>query len=195
MDLHFERTITSAPHWPDDRRRSAAWAKERLDRADFVILDTETTGLGREDEVIEVGVLAPDGLVLLDVALKPTRLIDPVAERVHGLSRARLSRATTFTNAYEALADVLAGQIVVVYNAEFDERMLDQTCRRYRLPPLTDMSWVQHCAMQWYARFVGEWNFGKGSYKWQRLEGGDHSAIGDCRATLKVLQEMAEEAV
>lgn len=30
------------------------------------------------------------------------------------------------------------------------------------------------------------------NYRWQRLPGGDHSALGDCWATLKVLQKMAE---
>lgn len=29
------------------------------------------------------------------------------------------------------------------------------------------------------------------SYRWQPLDGGDHSAIGDCRATLALLQRMA----
>jgi len=30
------------------------------------------------------------------------------------------------------------------------------------------------------------------NYRWQRLPGGDHSALSDCLATLKVLQAMAE---
>jgi DNA polymerase-3 subunit epsilon len=48
--------------------------------------------------------------------------------------------------------------------------------------------------MHWYAQFVGDWNEYHGNYKWQRLPGGDHSALGDCRATLAVLKEMAAEA-
>ena len=27
--------------------------------------------------------------------------------------------------------------------------------------------------------------------RWQKLPGGDHSALGDCRATLAILHEMA----
>lgn len=176
-----------------DRRSAAEWAAKRLEQEDFVILDTETSGLGPEDEVIEIGVLAPDGLVLLDVALKPVMLIDEEAAAVHHLTRERLFRATTFPAVWNALVEILAGQVVIVYNAAFDQRMLAQTCRRYGLEEIVSArEWS--CAMHHYAAFVGDWNQRRQSYRWPKLQGGDHSAIGDCRATLRVLQEMARSA-
>jgi DNA polymerase-3 subunit epsilon len=48
--------------------------------------------------------------------------------------------------------------------------------------------------MHWYSQWIGDWNDYHGNYKWQRLPGGDHSALGDCRATLAVLKQMAGEA-
>jgi hypothetical protein len=42
-----------------------------------------------------------------------------------------------------------------------------------------------------YAKYVGEWNDKYGDYKWQRLPGATHGAVGDCLATLKVLRTMA----
>jgi DNA polymerase-3 subunit epsilon len=42
-----------------------------------------------------------------------------------------------------------------------------------------------------YARFIGEWNSYYNSYKWQKLDGGDHTALGDCLATLEVIRVMA----
>ena len=45
--------------------------------------------------------------------------------------------------------------------------------------------------MLMYAQFVGEWNPRHGDYRWQRLPSGDHSAIGDCRATLALIHKMA----
>ena len=48
------------------------------------------------------------------------------------------------------------------------------------------------CAMHPYSQWVGDWNDYHGSYRWQRLPGGDHTAIGDCHATYAVLQRMAE---
>jgi DNA polymerase-3 subunit epsilon len=47
--------------------------------------------------------------------------------------------------------------------------------------------------MGWYSQFVGEPGK-RGGYKYQKLPGGDHSALGDCRATLKVLKDMARGA-
>ncbi|NJO78661.1 MAG: hypothetical protein HC827_09085 [Cyanobacteria bacterium RM1_2_2] len=45
--------------------------------------------------------------------------------------------------------------------------------------------------MKWYSQWVGEWNELHGDYRWQKLPSGDHSALGDCRATLTIIQEMA----
>ena len=42
-----------------------------------------------------------------------------------------------------------------------------------------------------YARFIGEWASWKDDYKWQKLPGGDHTALGDCIATLNIIKEMA----
>ena len=47
------------------------------------------------------------------------------------------------------------------------------------------------CAMIAYSRFVGEWDSRKNDYRFQRLPSGDHSAAGDCRATLRLIQLMA----
>lgn len=49
------------------------------------------------------------------------------------------------------------------------------------------------CAMGWYSQYVGE-RGKRGGHKNQKLPGGDHSALGDCRATLKVLETMAHSS-
>ena len=41
------------------------------------------------------------------------------------------------------------------------------------------------------AEWVGEWNDYRGSFRWQKLQGGDHSALGDCIATLETIRKMA----
>lgn len=43
-----------------------------------------------------------------------------------------------------------------------------------------------------YARFFGQWDDWKNDYKWQRLPRAEHGAIGDCRATLKIIHEMTQ---
>lgn len=46
--------------------------------------------------------------------------------------------------------------------------------------------------MHLYSEFVGEWNDYFGNNKWQKLPGGDHSAVGDCLATLEVIKYIAK---
>jgi hypothetical protein len=41
-----------------------------------------------------------------------------------------------------------------------------------------------------YAAWKNEWNEKHGGYRWHKL-GGGHSALGDCKAVLRKLAEMA----
>lgn len=43
-----------------------------------------------------------------------------------------------------------------------------------------------------YSQFVGDWDRYRNAYRWQKLWGGDHTALGDCRATLARIAEMAK---
>ena len=45
--------------------------------------------------------------------------------------------------------------------------------------------------MRHYARFVGEPAKRGGGYRPQKLPGGDHTALGDALATLRLIERMA----
>lgn len=174
----------------EDRRRAARWARALLDHDDWVILDTETTGLSRSDEIIQVAVLAGDGRVLLDTYVRPTQPIPAEATRIHGITDQDVSAAPSFPEIHDRLQGLLAGKTVVIYNAEFDLRMLHQTLVRHGLQGWDFSSARVECAMLHYSAWKGEL-WGDGSYKWQKLEGGDHTARGDCLATLELIKRMA----
>ena len=174
-----------------DRRAAIEWARGLL-RApeEWVILDTETTGLGLTDEIIQIGILAPDERVVLDSLVRALarESIPAAATAVHGITLERLAGAPTFPELAPRIAEAVRERRIVAYNAEYDRRLLTQTALMTgaRKP---DAQW--ECAMLAYARFVGEWDFRKNDYRYQRLPSGDHSAIGDCRATLKIIRAMA----
>ncbi len=172
----------------NDRDHAITWARNLSERRNWVILDTETTGLGPEAEIVQLGILAPDGRALLDTLVRPIDPIPAGATAIHGITNAMVAGAPYFSDVYEELSRLLAGQLVVVYNAAYDRRILQQTCRR-ALRLLTAWGWA--CAMEQYAAFVGDWSDYHGNYRWQPLPGGDHTAIGDCRATLEIIKEMA----
>lgn len=68
------------PHpFPTNREEQAAWARSLLARNDWVTLDTETTGLDKTTEAIQVAILAPDGAELLNSLVCPVGEISPAA--------------------------------------------------------------------------------------------------------------------
>jgi DNA polymerase-3 subunit epsilon len=155
-----------------------------------VVLDTETTGLGSDAELVQIAVIDLHGEPLLDTLVRPARPIPAEATAIHGIGDAAVAGAPMFSEIYPNLAALLANRLVCIYNAAFDLRILRQCCMQAGLPPL---NFPACCAMEMYARYFGQWSEWHGSYQWQRLPGGDHSAHGDALATLRLLQRMAAQ--
>lgn len=153
----------------------------------YLFLDTETTGLSGNDEIIQLCIMDGSGAELFNSVVKPTTPIHPAAQKVHGLTAAALFAAPAFTDVYLKIAECFSpGKIVVIYNAAFDIRLLNQTCKKYNLP-IFSFEW--ECAMLWASQYNG---LRRGNnYQWVALSGGDHSAKGDCVATLKTVLKMA----
>src|SRR5215203_3403340 len=176
------------------REDAIQWARSLLSGGEFVVLDSETTGLGNSIDFVEVGVLSSRGESLFDSLIKPSCHIDSRASRVHGHTAESLAGERRFFEVYPELLDVLWAKRVIVYNASYDRRVWNAAVGRLGaraalagdLPP-----W--ECAMRAFAAYVGE-RSKRGGYKSQKLSGGDHAAIGDARATLRVIERMAEGA-
>ena len=94
----------------------------------LVVLDLETTGLGKDDRVVEIAMLAigPDGAHVdrFETLVDPERPVTSQAAKVNGLDRAMLAGAPTFARVSGDVAAFLAGACIVAHNAAFDVRML-----------------------------------------------------------------------
>jgi DNA polymerase-3 subunit epsilon len=155
-----------------------------------VILDTETTGLNKSDEIVQLAVIDLDGNVLFNENIKPTKKkrMSQDAVAIHGLTMKMLSNCPTFAELAEPLERAIGGKTVIAYNALFDGRMYAQTLKLAGgFMHMGDWADV----MEEYAKYVGEWSDYHQNYKWQRLPGGTHSALGDCLATLELMRQMA----
>src|SRR5690606_38154011 len=95
------------------------------------------------------------------------------------------------------LAMILSRRHVVVYNAEFDFRMVYQMNHRHGIRSTHD-AW--HCAMQRYSSFAGAWHERYGNYRWHKLDHavasighppGGHRATSDAAACRLVVEGMA----
>ncbi|MEW6581103.1 MAG: 3'-5' exonuclease [Chloroflexota bacterium] len=183
----------------DYRARALRWAYDVL-QGPLVVLDTETTGLGQRDQVVQVAVIDQTGEPLLLRLVKPTVPIEWDASRVHGITADTVRDAPAFPEVYAELADVLKGRAIIAYNADFDRRMLNQTCAAYQLARFPAAPW--HCAMLRFAEYYGQWNRARQSFAWQKLGAacarvgvaptGAHSALGDAQMTLRLVQRLAE---
>ncbi len=170
------------------------WARKLLETKDFVILDTETTGLATNSQVVSIGIMDAYGHVLLDALVNPGCEIPSGASAIHHIYDQHVEHSPTFPEIYPLLVKLLTGRTVVIYNAQYDTGVLfsETSDFRHGLPPI---EFESTCAMLQYAKFVGEWNEYRGDFKWQKLRGGDHTAIGDCRATLNLIEHMASTAL
>lgn len=175
---------------PADRQKSIAWVTALFaNRESAVILDTETTGLDEEDEIIQIGVIDLDGNVLIDSFVRPEQREEILEEatEIHGITMDMLAGAPTFRELLPVLSAITHGKTIVAYNAEFDARLLDQTCAINGTTPMI-RRW--DCAMLEYARFVGEIHPYFQNYRWHKLPNASHGAIGDCKAIHALLMSM-----
>lgn len=178
-------------------KREAAEQAQILLNGPFVIFDTETTGVGGRDEIIQLAAIDQAGTVLVNTRIKPT--IPIPNSHIHGITDEMVQDAPGFPDLYLVLHYALGNQIQVAYNIAFDSQMLRQVCRKHNLPVIAG---TEKCAMLLYSQFRGEWDSYRQKYRWHKLgavmnqlnlqwEGDAHDALADCRATLQVLKAMA----
>jgi DNA polymerase-3 subunit epsilon len=181
------------------RASAIAWAVARAEDPRTVYLDTETTGLGADAEVIDVAVVGWDGSLLFGTLIRPIKPVPASAHGIHGISNDHLARSPSWPSIYEALASVLAGRNVIVYNASFDRRMVAQSCQLHRLT-MPDLTW--ECAMRAYAQFHAATDPARG-IRMHKLSTaaaafgaspGTHRAASDARACRSVVLGLASSA-
>ncbi len=156
------------------RREAVVIAKQKLGQVPLY-LDTETTGLGAHDEIVEISILDSDGEVLLDQLVRPTKPIPHDAMAIHKITDEMVKDAPTWIEVWPEVEAIMQGRVVAIYNADYDTRIMRQSHRLY------DMDWDPkmaefYCIMLLYAQFYGEWNRARGSYRWQSLQNAGRQA-------------------
>lgn len=192
----------SAPPLTSGQRKQRAlvtsWAKARVANPATVFLDTETTGLGPNAEIIDLAVVDLHGNVLIDTLIAPVSPIPPETTRVHGLVDADVAGAPFWTDVYPVLAGLLRERPVVVYNADFDRRMIGYCCAAHGIAG-EDGEW--HCAMRQYAAWAGvRSDHKRNRYRLHKLgdalatfdlPSGTHRALSDARACRALVLALA----
>lgn len=170
---------------------------------DFVVLDTETTGL-HTGEIVQIAVINSSGETLLDSLVKPVRPIPADATAIHGITNDQVRNAPTYRDLAPRLVSLLDRCHVLVYNAVYDRKMLHQSAEAAGAPKVDWKAFSYwHCVMETFAKVYGDWNEYRQSYTWKPLHMAAayyqipqqelaHTALADCRTTLAVALAMAQ---
>ncbi|WP_042562650.1 3'-5' exonuclease [Yersinia rochesterensis] len=180
------------------KQRAQRWLKNN-----YLILDTETTGLGDDAEIIEISIIDCTGKILLDTLVKPLKSIPAAATAIHGITNEMVANAPTWKDIHHQFVALSNDRTLLIYNASFDSRLIFQTAAANNCPvPEKKYIFDAECVMKTYAEYYGQWDQKRNKFKWQRLsnaaeqqgvaiDGTPHRALADCKTTLGVIQAIA----
>jgi DNA polymerase-3 subunit epsilon len=180
-------------------------AKQILE-LDPIILDTETTGLDDNDQIIEIAAITVSGQPLLNTLIKANKGSHPMALQTHGISRDTTDlKGREWSDVLADLNAIFECHPMCAYNEVFDTRMITQTCKAHKteqplhttqfdIMELANRHFIEHAiwcnersqferlSLEKCCEFAGI-----------KFQGDAHRAIVDCHATLDLLTFIAEE--
>jgi DNA polymerase-3 subunit epsilon len=168
-----------------DRASAVQWAKTLLASGDVLFLDTETTGLGKQAEIVDLSIVAADGTVLLNQLVRPARPIPIDAMLIHGITNEHVADAPAWGDVLEMARPLITGKIVVAYNSSFDRGMIEQCCT-FATIDLPAIQW--QCAMRAYAAYRKDPRLPSQGYRWRPL----HEAAESFRLTIPTHRALAD---
>jgi DNA polymerase III subunit epsilon len=173
---------------------AARWITERP-----VYIDTETTGLEKTDEIVEISIVDFDGSVLYSSLVKPSKPIPAEASRIHGITNEMVASMQSWLILWPTIRNFLYGRTIAAYNAPFDMRMMQQSHAAYKFPWRENFKVVD--VLPLYSDYRGVWNPVRGSMKYFKLEEAGaffqialpnaHRSTADSLLTRAVLHSMA----
>ncbi|QUG93075.1 hypothetical protein GR140_30375 (plasmid) [Pseudomonas putida] len=110
------------------------------------VVDTETTGLGDDAQIIELAIGDMHGNILFKSRLRPTVSIEPEASGINGILDEHLLGAPTWPEIASEVTALLEGHSVVIFHAEYDRRLLRQTAAAFGMPDPWPESSTSRCA-------------------------------------------------
>ncbi len=141
-----------------------------------VYIDTETTGLDKTAEIVEIAVIESDGSILFQSLVKPSRPIPAELTRIHGIDNHMVETAPSFPVVWATLRAQVINRKIGFYNAQFDLRMMRQSYEVYRLPWKDSLAALD--VMQLFAALRGDWDSVRRTYRFVKLE--------DARQSMKI---------
>ena len=167
----------------------------------IIVLDTETTGLGPDDEILQFSAMYFDWKEALNIYIKPSHTDQwDEAMAINHITPEMVEKCPKMSKAKKKIEALLKkAEIVVGYNLDFDLRMLKQN--GVKVPAENEIIYID--IMKPFAKIYGEWSNYFDDYKWQKLKTcaryygyrsqNWHDSLADARATLYCFKKMVQK--
>lgn len=124
---------------------------------DYIVLDTETTGLPDENgppDIVTLGITVVRNRAIaesVEFKTRPQKHISEEAQAIHGISNEQAAEFESIDTQWDQVAEYLKGQLIVIHNASFDWPILLDHVTRYGLsmPPIQGVFCSQKAAIPW----------------------------------------------
>ena len=124
---------------------------------DYVVLDTETTGLPDENglpDIVTLGITVVrhrEIAASVEFQIRPQKPIEAQAQSIHGISNEQAAKFEPFDSQWRPIAEYLKGQLIVIHNASFDwPILLDRVNRSgLKIPQIQGIFCSQKAAIPW----------------------------------------------
>ncbi|SHK33020.1 PolC-type DNA polymerase III [Alicyclobacillus tolerans] len=164
------------------------------DTCEFVVFDTETTGLNaREDTLIEIAAVRMRGTEIVDTfstLIQPERAYSQKVAELTGITPEMLEGQPVLADALPRFREFVGDAVLVAHNAEFDSGFLNQCALRIDMPqweqPIIDTLALARIL------FPGEKNYRLKTLT-QKLQielVNHHRALADSEATARLFAHM-----
>ncbi len=124
---------------------------------DYIVLDTETTGLPDENgppDIVTLGITVVRNRKIaesVEFKTRPQKHISEEAQSIHGITNEQAAGFDSFDSQWNQIADYLKDQLIVIHNASFDwPILLDHVARHgLSMPPIQGVFCSQKAAIPW----------------------------------------------
>ena len=93
---------------------------------DYIVLDTETTGLPDENglpDIVTLGITVVSNREIaesVEFRTRPQKRISEEAQSIHGITNEQAAEFKSFESQWSQMAEYLNGQFIMIHNASFD---------------------------------------------------------------------------
>lgn len=124
---------------------------------DYIVLDTETTGLPDENglpDIVTIGITVVRNREIeesVEFKTRPQKRISEEAQSIHGITNEQAAGFDSFDSQWSQMAEYLSDQLIVIHNASYDwPILLDHVVRHgLAMPELQGVFCSQKAAIPW----------------------------------------------